>query len=70
LTTLDDRLAQFVADRLPNDDALVELLCLDHNGTYVLPFLCRHGENGWRNSMTGEPIAAKVAGWRPHDAAP
>jgi len=37
LTSLNDRIAEFIADRLPNDEAAVELLCLDHNGTYVCP---------------------------------
>jgi hypothetical protein len=64
LTSLNDRIAEFIADRLPADDAPVELLCLDHNGTYVLPFLCRHVSGDWLNSRTGERIEADVAGWR------
>jgi hypothetical protein len=57
LTSLNDRIAEFIADRLPNDEAAVELLCLDHNGTYVLPFLCRRVGDSWL-------IEAEVAGWR------
>jgi hypothetical protein len=64
LTSLNDRIAEFIADRLPNDEAAVELLCLDHNGTYVLPFLCRRVGDSWLNFATGEQIEAEVAGWR------
>ncbi len=64
LTSLNDRIAEFIADRLPADEAPVELLCLDHNGTYVLPFPCRRVADSWRNFATGEQIEAEVAGWR------
>lgn len=64
MTTLNDRIAEFEADRLPDDDTFVELLCIDHNGTYLLPFPCRHVEGDWLNSRTGERIMAQVAGWR------
>ncbi|MGA8171898.1 MAG: hypothetical protein WB816_13830 [Methylocystis sp.] len=64
MTSLNDRIAEFIADRLPTDEAPVELLCLDHNGTYVLPFLCRRVADSWRNLTTGEQIEAEVAGWR------
>jgi hypothetical protein len=64
LATLNDRIAEFTADRLPDDDTLVELLCIDHNGTYVLPFPCRCVDGDWRNSRTGERIMVEVAGWR------
>jgi hypothetical protein len=42
----------------------VELLCVDHYGTYVVPFPCRRAEDAWRNHETNEVIEAKVAGWR------
>lgn len=67
MTTLNQKFADFIADHLPADDFAVELLCLDHNGTYVLPFPCRRVGDGWRNSATGEQIEAQVAGWRPRD---
>jgi hypothetical protein len=44
-------------------DRLFELLCQDHVGTYVLPFLCRW-DGAWRNGATGGVIAAEVLGWR------
>ena len=56
-------------DEFPNDPSRpagkpFELLCEDHNGTYLLPFLCRWQENGWRNSTTGQRVDATVVGWR------
>jgi len=65
LTSLNDRIAEFVVDRMPDDEGPVELLCIDHNGTYLLPFLCRRISGDWINSRTGERILADVAGWRP-----
>jgi hypothetical protein len=43
---------------------LVELLCEDHVGTYLLPFLCRSTTQGFRNEQTGEFITGSVVGWR------
>jgi hypothetical protein len=65
LASLNERLAEFIADRLPPDDLSVELLCVDHNGTYILPFPCRHVAGDWQNVRTGQKIEAEVAGWRP-----
>ena len=67
LTSLNDRIAEFVVDRLPDDEVSVELLCIDHNGTYLLPFLCRRISGDWINTRTGERILADVAGWRPRE---
>lgn len=65
MATLNDRLADFIADRLPEEGSVVELLCRDHNGTYLIPFACRRVAGAWRNSKTDEVIEAEVAGWRP-----
>ena len=65
MTSLNDRIAQFIVDRFPNDGLPVELLCVDQNGTYAVPFACRRAEGSWRNSKTNELIEAEVAGWRP-----
>jgi hypothetical protein len=67
LTSLSDRIAEFIADLYPNDGSPVELLCVDHNGTYVIPFPCHRGEDAWRNFETREIIEADVAGWRLRD---
>lgn len=62
LTSLSNKIAEFTVDRLPNDGSPVELLCVDHNGTYVVPFLCRRVEDAWCNLETNEVIEADVAG--------
>jgi hypothetical protein len=64
LTSLAERIAEFVADRPPDDETPVELLCVDHNGTYVIPFPCGRFDGVWRNLETNEVIEAEVAGWR------
>ena len=64
MTSLSDRLADFISDRLPSEGSAVELLCRDHNGTYAIPFLCRRAEDAWRNLSTDEVIQADVLGWR------
>jgi hypothetical protein len=39
-------------------------LCEDHNGTYLLPFLCQWRDDGWHDAKTGRLIEATVVGWR------
>ncbi|HUZ92002.1 MAG TPA: hypothetical protein VMU78_08905 [Methylocella sp.] len=51
-------------DRFPDEGSPVELLCVDHIGTYVVPYPCRRVEDAWRNVETNEVIEADVAGWR------
>ena len=58
------RLDDFITDATPSPDRLVELLCEDHVGTYLLPFLCRITAEGYRNQRTGELITGSVVGWR------
>lgn len=67
MASFDNRLAEFVVDRLPDDASPVELLCFDHNGTYVVPFPCCCVDGAWRNLETNEVIEASVAGWRRRD---
>jgi hypothetical protein len=64
LTSLSDRIAEFIVDRLSDEGSPVELLCVDHIGTYVVPYPCRRVEDAWRNVETNEVIEADVAGWR------
>ena len=64
LTSLNDRIAEFIVDRFPDEGSPVELLCVDHIGTYVVPYPCRRVEDAWRNVETNEVIEADVAGWR------
>ena len=65
MATREQRVAQFATDRQPAPDRAVEVLCEDHVGTYVLPFLCTWTDGGWRNARTGERVdGAPVIGWR------
>ena len=48
----------------PPPGRLLELLCEDKSGTYVLPYLCRLNGGAWRNAETGVAIEAAVVGWR------
>jgi hypothetical protein len=48
----------------PPMDLPLELLCEDHIGTYVLPFLCRWSAGIWLSVSTGSRIEVAVVGWR------
>jgi hypothetical protein len=63
MATRQQRMDAFSNRGEPPMDRLFELLCQDHVGTYVLPFLCRW-DGAWRNGATGGVIAAEVLGWR------
>ncbi|MGP0059229.1 MAG: hypothetical protein ACLPID_08090 [Beijerinckiaceae bacterium] len=65
MAMLNDRLAEFIGDRFPVDGVAVELLCMDHVGTYLIPFPCCRAGQSWRNLRTGEVVSAEVVGWRP-----
>ncbi|ALK08835.1 hypothetical protein [Blastochloris viridis] len=58
------RLADFPGDGPPPVDEACELLCEDHVGTYVLPYLCWWVDGTWRQAGTGEPVMAGVVAWR------
>jgi hypothetical protein len=62
MATREQRLSEFNTGQPP--DHAVELLCEDHNGTYVLPYLCEWKEGAWRNCTSSKPIEAEVIGWR------
>jgi hypothetical protein len=64
MATRAERLAEFTTDREPQSGFEIELLCEDHNGTYVLPFPCHRSGQGWLNSKTGESVICDVIGWR------
>jgi len=64
MATRDHRIAEFISDRAPLPHIVVELLCQDHVGTYVLPYPCRRGDAEWYNVKTNETIQADVLGWR------
>ena len=59
-----DRLAEFETENEAPTNTLVEVLCEDHVGTFLLPFLCRSTPQGFKNARTDERIEADVVGWR------
>ncbi|SEE03070.1 hypothetical protein SAMN05444161_4669 [Rhizobiales bacterium GAS191] len=63
MATRQDRLAEFTSHGEPPADAC-ELLCEDHNGTYVPPFMGHFSGGVWRNSKTGGRVEVPVVGWR------
>jgi hypothetical protein len=63
MATRRHRLSEF-SDGPPPADLPLQLLCEDHNGTYLLPYSCQWGETGWHNCASQEAIEAKVVGWR------
>ena len=65
MATRQERLDAFTHGGDPPLDQPLELLCEDHVGTYVVPFLCRWTSTYWQSIETGERIQATVIGWRP-----
>ena len=64
MATREHRIAEFNQGE-PPPDSVVQLLCEDHNGTYVLPFACVLGEGKWLNAKSRHVIDGDVLGWRP-----
>ena len=58
------RLDDFGEEGEPPTGEPIELLCEDHVGTYVIPFPCEWADGAWRNVKSGQPIEARVVGWR------
>jgi hypothetical protein len=58
------RLMEFTTDIEPLAGVEVELLCEDHNGTYLLPFPCYRADGEWHNVRTDEVLQADILGWR------
>ncbi len=64
MATRQARLDAFIHDGVPPADQPLELLCEDHVGTYVIPFLCLWSGGRWQRVDTTTPIEATVVGWR------
>jgi hypothetical protein len=64
MVTRAERLRDFIIDADPPFASVVEVLCEDHVGTYLLRFLCRSTPEGLRNERTDELIEGRVIGWR------
>jgi hypothetical protein len=63
MATRDRRLAEFNSGPPPPGQQL-QVLCEDHNGTYLLPFRCEWCEGVWYAAEKANPIEATVVGWR------
>ena len=44
-----ERIDAFIHKGSPPADQPLEILCEDHVGTYVIPFLCQWTEGSWQN---------------------
>jgi len=64
MATRSERISAFTHDGDPPTDQPLELLCEDHVGTYVIPFLCRWHNGTWQGVDTNDTIEATVVGWR------
>jgi len=64
MATRQERIDAFIHEGEPPADQSLELLCEDHVGTYVIPFLCRWSSGVWQRVETSDPIEATVVGWR------
>jgi len=64
MVTRQERIDDFTHEGTPPPGQGRELLCEDHVGTYVIPFLCRWRGGAWQNVETSDPIEAIVVGWR------
>ena len=64
MATRQERIDAFVHEGIPPTDRPLKILCEDHVGTYVVPFLCRWRDGVWRGVKTDGPIEVEVIGWR------
>ena len=64
LVTRQERIDDFVHDGRPPANKPLQVLCEDHNGTYLLPFLCQWRDGIWQNAKSNRRIEAAVVGWR------
>lgn len=63
MATREHRLSEFNQDPPPSGQ-LLQLLCEDHNGTYLLPFRCEWRDGAWYGANKASPVEARVVGWR------
>jgi hypothetical protein len=64
LATRQERIDDFDHEGSPPADQPLQILCEDHVGTYVVPFLCQWRNGVWQNLATNRRIEATVIGWR------
>jgi len=59
-----ERINDFDHQGTPPVDQPLQILCEDHVGTYVVPFLCQWRDGAWQSLVTKRRIEATVVGWR------
>lgn len=59
-----ERIYAFIHRGTPPTNEPLEVLCEDHVGTYVIPFMCRWRNGARQNLDTDKRIEATVLGWR------
>jgi hypothetical protein len=64
MVTRQERVEAFDHEGTPPADQPLQILCEDHAGTYVVPFLCRWQDGTWRSVVSDRRIEATVIGWR------
>lgn len=64
MATRQERIDAFMHEGVPPTGQPLEILCEDHVGTYVIPFLCRWNNGTWQSVDTSKRIEATVIGWR------
>jgi hypothetical protein len=64
MATRQERIDCFIHEGCPPTDQALQILCEDHVGTYVVPFLCQWRDRTWRSVITDRRIEAAVLGWR------
>ena len=64
MVTRLERISDFIHEGTPPIDRPLQILCEDHNGTYLIPFLCRWRDGVWQDAKTNRRIEAAVVGWR------
>jgi hypothetical protein len=64
MATYEYRISEFNQGE-PPAEAMLQLLCEDHNGTYTLPFACIRVAGRWLNAKSRHAIECTVRGWRP-----
>jgi hypothetical protein len=64
MATRQERIDAFKHEGEPPTDQPLEILCEDHVGTCVIPFLCRWNNGVWQNVNTSKRIEATVIGRR------
>jgi hypothetical protein len=64
MVTRQERINDFIHEGTPPIDRPLQVLCEDHNGTYIIPFPCRWRDGMWQDAKTDRRIEATVVGWR------